>query len=90
MEQLEFFKIPSPCVCVCEMNERGYCKGCLRSRDERLYWLKFSDAQKKQVLRLCQQRRYKLWLAQQQAQKKSDVAMDATAWLFETEETETK
>lgn len=69
MEQLEFFVIPSPCRGVCESNQKGYCKGCLRSRDERLYWLKFSDRQKLQVLRLCQLRRRKLEQLLQQSQQ---------------------
>lgn len=60
MEQLEFFAIPSPCVGVCEANSKGFCKGCLRSRDERLYWLKMSDTQKHQVIRLIAMRRQKL------------------------------
>ncbi len=60
MEQLEFFAIPSPCVGVCEANSKGFCKGCLRSRDERLYWLKMSDTQKHQVMRLIAMRRQKL------------------------------
>jgi len=46
MEQLEFFSIPSPCIGVCQANSKGYCKGCLRSREERLYWLKLTDTQK--------------------------------------------
>ncbi len=57
MEQLEFFQIPSPCIGVCESNNRGYCKGCLRSRDERLHWLNLSDRQKQMVLQLCRQRK---------------------------------
>ncbi len=56
MEQLEFFEIPSPCIGVCQTNARGYCKGCLRSRDERFNWLDFSDAKKTDVIRLCKQR----------------------------------
>ena len=60
MSQLEFFDIPSPCIGVCESNNRGYCKGCLRSRDERLYWLKLSPAQKREVIRLCQQRKMRI------------------------------
>lgn len=60
MEQLEFFAIPSPCIGVCEANSKGFCKGCLRSRDERLYWLKMSDTQKHQVMRLIAMRRQKL------------------------------
>ncbi len=67
MEQLEFFDIPSPCVGVCIANNRGYCKGCFRSRDERQYWFKLSDAQKREVVRLCAQRKRKVWLAKMQA-----------------------
>lgn len=53
MEQLEFFEIPSPCINVCESNERGYCKGCYRSREERQRWNLMSDPEKREVLRLC-------------------------------------
>ena len=62
MEQLEFFNIPNPCRGVCESNYRGYCKGCLRSREERLLWLRMSDTQKRYVLHLCRLRRIKLTL----------------------------
>lgn len=67
MQQLEFFEIPSPCIGVCEANNRGYCKGCFRSRDERLYWLKLSEADKRQVLRLCLQRKARVLRAKQAA-----------------------
>lgn len=60
MKQLEFFAIPSPCVGVCESNRKGYCKGCLRSREERLYWLQMTDDQKHQVMVLIAMRRRKL------------------------------
>ncbi len=60
MEQLEFFAIPSPCIGVCEANAKGYCKGCLRSREERLYWLQMTDSQKHQVIRLIGMRRQKI------------------------------
>lgn len=76
MEQLEFFALPNPCIGVCETNSKGYCKGCLRSREERQYWLKLSDAQKRQVLRLCQIRRRKL---QQAAAAASDGANNPQA-----------
>ncbi|TCV99752.1 DUF1289 domain-containing protein [Biostraticola tofi] len=55
-EQLEFFAIPSPCRGICQSDARGYCIGCLRSREERFNWMKFSDAQKRDVIRLCRQR----------------------------------
>ncbi|EJF7711822.1 MULTISPECIES: DUF1289 domain-containing protein [Providencia] len=55
-EQLEFFEIPNPCRGICQSNEQGYCRGCYRTRDERFNWLKFSDTEKRNVLRLCHQR----------------------------------
>ena len=56
-DQLQLFDIASPCINVCEVNNRGYCKGCLRSRDERFYWHKLSPSDQSKVLKLCQQRR---------------------------------
>ena len=55
-EQLEFFPIQSPCRGICQVDERGYCRGCMRTRDERFNWQNFSDTQKQDVLRLCRQR----------------------------------
>lgn len=63
--QLEFFAIPSPCIGVCELNSKGYCKGCLRSREERLHWLQFDDEQKRQVIRLCQARKVRVQAARE-------------------------
>lgn len=56
MEQLEFFNIPSPCIGVCSVDEKGYCKGCLRNRDERFNWLNMTSGQKLHVIKLCRQR----------------------------------
>lgn len=58
--QAELFEIPSPCRRICETDSRGYCRGCLRSRDERFNWLKFGDGEKREVLRLCLQRRQRI------------------------------
>ena len=55
-EQLEFFPVQSPCRGICQSDERGFCRGCQRSRDERFNWQNMSDAQKQDVLRLCRQR----------------------------------
>ena len=60
MQQPDFFTIPSPCIGVCEANAKGYCKGCLRSREERLYWQQMSDDQKHQVMRLLSRRKNKI------------------------------
>ncbi|WHP64528.1 DUF1289 domain-containing protein [Vibrio harveyi] len=56
MEQLEFFTVPSPCVGVCTSDEKGYCKGCMRKREERVNWLSFTPAQQLHVIKLCRQR----------------------------------
>lgn len=70
--QLEFFAIPSPCIGVCELNSKGYCKGCLRSREERLHWLQFDDEQKRQVIRLCQARKARVQAAREAAAKRGE------------------
>ncbi|MDK9776464.1 MULTISPECIES: DUF1289 domain-containing protein [unclassified Vibrio] len=56
MEQLEFFTVQSPCVGVCTSDEKGYCKGCMRKREERFNWLSFTPAQQLHVIKLCRQR----------------------------------
>jgi predicted Fe-S protein YdhL (DUF1289 family) len=48
-EQLEFFPVQSPCRGICQTDERGYCRGCFRSREERFNWQTMSDAQKQEV-----------------------------------------
>lgn len=55
-EQLEFFPLQSPCRGICQLDERGYCRGCFRSRDERFNWQMLTDGQKQEVLRLCRLR----------------------------------
>jgi len=57
--QLEFFEIPSPCIGICEMDEKGYCQGCMRTRDERLQWLQFTSIEKQKVIRRCVSRKKK-------------------------------
>jgi predicted Fe-S protein YdhL (DUF1289 family) len=56
MEQLEFFDIPSPCIRVCEVDEKGYCRGCMRNREERFRWLEMTPAEKLHVIKLCKMR----------------------------------
>lgn len=60
MEQPDFFAIPSPCIGICQSNNKGYCKGCYRSRDERLHWFAMSDEQKHHVMRLLAMRKKKV------------------------------
>ncbi|WP_159817980.1 DUF1289 domain-containing protein [Colwellia sp. 20A7] len=58
--QLEFFDIPSPCVEVCQSNEKGYCLGCMRTREERKEWLHLNNDTKKKVIKRCIQRKKRL------------------------------
>lgn len=67
MEQLEFFEIPSPCIDVCQVNNRGYCKGCFRSREERVYWHQVDNATKQQILKACSARKKRVLAKQRQA-----------------------
>lgn len=55
--QLEFFDVPSPCVGVCQSDEKGQCKGCFRTRDERQQWITLSSDDKQKVIKRCQQRK---------------------------------
>lgn len=66
MEQIELFAIESPCRGVCENSKKGFCKGCLRSRDERFHWFSMSNEDRHKVLDLCQQRRQRLIKARQE------------------------
>ncbi|MGD8170284.1 DUF1289 domain-containing protein [Vibrio sp. TRT 21S02] len=63
MEQLEFFTVPNPCVGVCTVDEKGYCQGCMRKREERFQWLEMTPAQQLHVIKLCRQR-YRRKIAQ--------------------------
>jgi predicted Fe-S protein YdhL (DUF1289 family) len=77
-QQLEFFDIPSPCRGICQADTRGFCRGCLRSREERFGWMTMTDPEKRQVLRLCYQRLLRL----QRAGKKPDDPLPEQPSLF--------
>ncbi len=71
-EQLEFFPVPSPCRGICRTDSKGYCVGCFRSREERFQWMSFNDAQKRNILRLCQQRRLRVRRINSEENKDND------------------
>lgn len=74
MNQLEFFEIPSPCIGVCQSGERGYCKGCYRSREERLHWLSVDDNTKRIIIQACNRRKKSaLRRAQQVPKNEQDI-----------------
>lgn len=55
--QLEFFDVPSPCVGICQSDDKGQCLGCFRTRDERLNWISLNSEQRQKVIKRCQQRK---------------------------------
>ena len=68
IDQGEMFEIANPCRGICEVNNKGYCKGCLRKREERFHWNEFSPFQQQLIVNLCGRRRAKAIAARQQAQ----------------------
>lgn len=59
-EQIELFSIPSPCIGVCESNRLGYCKGCLRSREERFNWHSKPEFEQRRIIELLAKRKVRL------------------------------
>ncbi len=55
--QLEFFDVPSPCIGICQSDSKGYCLGCLRTREERQNWINLSNDDKQKVIKRCVQRK---------------------------------
>ena len=55
--QLEFFDVPSPCIGICQSDDKGQCLGCFRTRDERLNWVSFDSDERQKVIKRCQQRK---------------------------------
>ena len=55
--QLEFFDVPSPCIGICQSDDKGQCSGCFRTRDERLNWMSFDSNARQKVIKRCQQRK---------------------------------
>jgi len=50
--------VRSPCVKVCQMDPvTQLCLGCSRTQEERDWWVAYSDAQQREVLQRCEQRR---------------------------------
>jgi predicted Fe-S protein YdhL (DUF1289 family) len=50
-------QLPSPCISVCRMNPTtALCEGCYRSMDEICQWSTASDADKKHIWNLIEQR----------------------------------
>jgi predicted Fe-S protein YdhL (DUF1289 family) len=77
--QLEFFDVPSPCVGMCQSDDKGHCLGCLRSRHERQEWKHFNNDEKQKIIKRCIQRK-------KRKQNKLSVKVAEPASEFSTEE----
>ncbi|MFT5755480.1 MAG: putative Fe-S protein YdhL (DUF1289 family) [Alteromonadaceae bacterium] len=55
--QLEFFDVPSPCIGICQSDDKGQCLGCFRTREERQKWITFTSDDKQKVIKRCVQRK---------------------------------
>jgi uncharacterized protein len=55
----------SPCINVCSLDERNYCRGCLRSLDEITGWIRMTPDQQWQVIRATEDRRTRRRLHQE-------------------------
>jgi predicted Fe-S protein YdhL (DUF1289 family) len=49
--QLSGEGVPSPCIDVCRLDERGLCIGCRRTISEITEWSRASDARRHEILR---------------------------------------
>jgi predicted Fe-S protein YdhL (DUF1289 family) len=47
----------SPCVNICSLDGQGFCRGCMRTRDEIAGWIRMSAEQQWSVVRACDERR---------------------------------
>ena len=69
--QLEFFDVPSPCIGICQSDDKGYCMGCFRTREERQSWIDLTTDDKQKVIKRCQQRK-------KRRENKAQKAIDAS------------
>lgn len=48
--------VRSPCIGVCALDEQDICTGCQRTAREITLWSRLSEAERRQVLLLCESR----------------------------------
>lgn len=49
--------VSSPCVKICELDSRGLCIGCFRTRDEIARWMEMSELERAAVIVALEMRR---------------------------------
>jgi predicted Fe-S protein YdhL (DUF1289 family) len=48
--------VPSPCISVCALDDDDICVGCQRTCEEITRWSRMDNDERRQVLRLCNDR----------------------------------
>jgi predicted Fe-S protein YdhL (DUF1289 family) len=95
IDQGEFFQTPNPCKSICTVNNKGFCKGCFRSREERFHWNEFTEYQKHLVVQICHvrekrieaaRRKKRLQEAQAKEQQKAQFDLFGEAIVYEDAE----
>ncbi|MGY5537619.1 DUF1289 domain-containing protein [Vibrio brasiliensis] len=52
-------QIPNPCIDYCQVDTKGFCLGCGRSREERYLWYQLTETEQREILlRVCVQSLY--------------------------------
>ena len=49
--------ISTPCINVCSLDENKICIGCKRTKEEITNWTKYSEEERKKIIKLCNARR---------------------------------
>jgi len=53
--------VPSPCIDICRLDDRGFCAGCRRSIEEIAEWPAASAARRREILRALELRPVRPW-----------------------------
>lgn len=86
MHQFEIFPLQNPCIGVCQVNEKGLCRGCYRTREERFAWGKLSSDQQRNVIRLAHNRKLRARREQLKAAQASSADDHQTELPFDDPE----
>lgn len=49
--------VKSPCINACCMNDDGFCQGCFRTEKEITWWTRYSEEQRREIVKAASQRR---------------------------------
>jgi predicted Fe-S protein YdhL (DUF1289 family) len=74
LKQIEIFEITSPCIGVCQSGPKGFCVGCFRSREERVYWIKLEQDVQSKIIKACAVRKKRAKAVNKKKQNSTDTS----------------